>query len=125
IFFMDEALLAKTLVDTASVAYVPMMANGYRDDFKSIFNTINIDYADAHSQWVKNDFAQDKVTMKDLKVDKVLVPDFRGMGMRDVLYLADSLNILVECHGLGKLKRQSIVAGSAYKPNDLIVMEFE
>lgn len=125
IFFMDEALLAKTLVDTASVAYVPMMANGYRDDFKNIFNTIDINYADAHSQWVKNDFAQDKVTMKDLKVDKVLVPDFRGMGMRDVLYLADSLNILVECHGLGKLKRQSIVAGSAYKPNDLIVMEFE
>jgi len=50
---------------------------------------------------------------KDRKVNRGLVPDVRGMGARDAVYLLESLGLRVRVSGVGKVAEQSLEPGQA------------
>jgi len=50
---------------------------------------------------------------KDKKVNRGLVPDVRGMGARDAVYLLESLGLRVRVSGVGKVAEQSLEPGQA------------
>ena len=47
-----------------------------------------------------------------LIIIKSEVPDVRGMGARDAVYVLESLGLLVELEGEGQVRRQSINPGA-------------
>jgi len=49
------------------------------------------------------------------EVNKHIVPDVTGMGAKDAVYLLESRHIRTRLRGRGKVKSQSIHAGSAVK----------
>ena len=53
-----------------------------------------------------------QVNLVPRTVSSSLVPDVTGMGLRDAVYLLENLGYLVEFSGVGKVKRQSIRAGT-------------
>lgn len=124
IFFMDNDLRNSMPEDTASVAYVPRVSNGYTNDYKSIVESINLNGDFSSTDWSVNEVNKNTLVSKPITYKEGIMPNFVGMGMRDVTYLADSLHIRVHCTGFGRLNRQSIHAGTPYKPDDLVVLEF-
>lgn len=124
IFFMDNDLRNSMPEDTSSVVYVPSVSNGFTKDYKSILQAINLKGDISITDWSVNEVNKNTLVSKPTKYKEGIMPNFVGMGMRDVAYLADSLHIRIHCTGYGRLCRQSIHAGTPYKPEDLVVLEF-
>ncbi len=126
IYFMDYELRNQMAADTTSIMKMPPMTNGSAYDFASIFKDLSIPVEKkAASVWVKTNITENKILESAMSFSRGLVPNFERMGMRDALFLADSLNVKVKCVGAGRITRQSVKAGTPYAPNDVIVLNFE
>jgi cell division protein FtsI (penicillin-binding protein 3) len=58
-------------------------------------------------------------------VGKNNMPDVKGMGLKDALYLLESLNVKVNIRGRGKVKTQSIEPGAALPKNQVVTIELK
>ncbi|MBQ9137492.1 MAG: PASTA domain-containing protein [Alistipes sp.] len=65
------------------------------------------------------------ITIKSTTADRRLVPDVRGMGLSDALYLLESRGMKVTFSGSGKVVQQSIEAGKSFKQGDKIRIRLE
>ena len=72
----------------------------------------NFDTTQERELWGQAEQTPDAVTLqqRDLKPDQV--PSVIGMGAKDAVYLLESQGLKVRVNGVGKVKRQSIAAGS-------------
>jgi cell division protein FtsI (penicillin-binding protein 3) len=55
-------------------------------------------------------------------VPRTVMPDLRGMGLKDALYLLESRDIRVVPSGCGKVSGQSIAAGAALQKNETVTI---
>jgi cell division protein FtsI (penicillin-binding protein 3) len=51
------------------------------------------------------------------------MPDLRGMGLKDAVYLLESMNLKVSAKGKGKIKQQSIDPGAGISKNQKVTLE--
>jgi cell division protein FtsI (penicillin-binding protein 3) len=66
--------------------------------------------------WGKTRLENDSIyTFHSRAINKEFVPDVRGMGAKDAVYLMQQCNLDVEISGYGTVKSQSIVAGTRIK----------
>lgn len=123
IYFMDYDLRNEMSSDTASRETMPSMTNGFASDYDVLYKNLSIPVLTKNSAtWVKTNTENKKVTKTALRFQKDVAPNFERMGMRDALFLADSLGIKVKCDGYGRICRQSLKPGSPYYPGDVIVL---
>ena len=61
------------------------------------------------------------------KVEKDLqngtMPDLRGMGIQDAIYLLETYGLIIESIGCGAVVQQSISKGEAFKKGAIIKLE--
>jgi cell division protein FtsI (penicillin-binding protein 3) len=108
---MHKAMNDTDSQELASLAGVNM-SRGYKDDFKQVFDYLNMDYHLDEGRWVKVQPNDQLLTVTKEKILKSKVPDVRGMGLRDAIYVLENLGMDVEVHGFGKVKKQTIRPGS-------------
>jgi len=70
----------------------------------------------AASEYVLNRLNIKGTPVTQAKVDKHYMPDVKGMGARDAVYLLESCGLKVRLSGRGKVKSQSLLAGKAITP---------
>jgi len=51
------------------------------------------------------------------------MPDLKGLGLKDALFLVESMKLKVQVKGKGKVVSQSVVAGTAIKKDNTVVLE--
>ena len=91
----------------------PVIRAGEFEDLSMICNEIGIsNHQEEGSEWVKAKINNNSIDWKKLDTRKSIVPDVRGMGIRDALYVLENLGLQVSVHGLGKVKRQTILPGT-------------
>ncbi len=78
-------------------------------------NTWNGSYAEGSPIWGKATRDHSKVVLSQAKTNRNTVPDVTGMGARDAVYLLESIGVKTKLRGRGKVKSQSIYAGTAFK----------
>lgn len=112
--------------DTAAVAsfVFPASKNGDAKALSSVYRSLGIpnNIDDAH-QWLTTSTASDSVRVHNKKMHAALVPDVKGMGLQDALFLLENRGMKVRVIGVGKVKRQSLNPGSAVKSNPYITIE--
>ncbi|HMR44874.1 MAG TPA: PASTA domain-containing protein, partial [Saprospiraceae bacterium] len=54
----------------------------------------------------------DSLKMKPRIINEKTIPAVTGMGLRDAVYLLENLGLNVEISGVGRVVRQSILAGT-------------
>lgn len=106
----------------------PVFKNGYWDDVKRILKEFDMDYevtgGDRPSRWVKASNGDTlKVSAKHLSTDDSVVPDVRGMGLRDALYILESRGLEVGISGAGSVRSQSLAPGTRFKKGNYIQIE--
>ena len=98
---------------------------GSTDEIKNIFYTLKMPYADSsrNNKWsgVYRQNSQPVVKAKAEEMKKV--PDVKGMGLKDALYLLESRDLKVIPRGSGKVKQQSIPAGTLVTKNQKLILE--
>ena len=98
---------------------------GNTTDIKNVFKTLNVDYQDSASQgdW-SNVFASNyQPVVKASMIRKQVMPNVKGMGLKDALYLLESLGVKVFVKGRGKVSNQSIAPGSNVAKGTNVVLE--
>ena len=96
-----------------AAANLPKRRIGYKKDFEKVFEYVGIEYKNkSKSNWVAVDPFDNKMLIDKKSIIKSEVPDVRGMGARDAVYVLESLGLLVELEGEGQVRRQSIKPGA-------------
>ncbi len=98
---------------------------GNNADIKNVFKTLNIGYRDSATQgdW-SNVFAVDyQPVIKTNVIRKQVMPNVKGMGLKDALYLLENMGVKVSVKGKGKVANQSVGAGSAVSKGMTVVLE--
>lgn len=96
---------------------LPVCKNGLKDDFLTIFDELDCDVegkSDVRkSDWVVTASNEgESVVLKPRKVSGSRVPNVKGMGLRDALYLLENAGLVVGVSGSGMVQSQSVTPGS-------------
>ncbi len=82
-------------------------------------------YATGNPIWGKATRGKDEVGLLRQATGSGVVPDVRGMGARDAVYLLESRGLRVRLSGRGKVRSQSCPAGSPVRRGQECVLELE
>lgn len=117
----------KNAIDTSSVVIPPVKA-GQMVEAKRVLDELRIQ---AHAQFKAKSneevwgecFTEPKAVVLETKeIAGNLVPDVRGMGAKDAVYLLESKGLNVKLSGVGKVRSQSIAQGEAIKKGQTITI---
>jgi cell division protein FtsI (penicillin-binding protein 3) len=101
---------AGNVKDSSSYYYA-----GFSNDIKNIYKTLNVSYRDSvrQSDWSSVYDNNYRPVMKGALINRKQMPNVRGMGLKDALYLLENMGVKVQVAGKGKIISQSIVAGTS------------
>ncbi|MCK7559602.1 transpeptidase family protein [Chitinophaga sedimenti] len=102
-----------------------VMKNGKGSEWRSIVNTLGLPFDGAltSSNWVNADITKNKIDFNPVAQPRGVVPNVKGMGLKDALYLLENAGLRVVVKGAGKVATQSINGGTAINREQTIVIE--
>ncbi len=102
----------------------PEAGNGYREDINDVLKELDVRYKrTAKTDWVATRESGDTVSLVGIKVVEGLVPDVRGMSLRDAIYLLENSGYRVKFSGKGKVQRQSPEHGARYFEGQVVSLD--
>jgi cell division protein FtsI (penicillin-binding protein 3) len=106
--------------DPNKFAYLPMKGNP--SDYKIIAKEFGVPVARfVSSEIVDLKTTEDGLFFKEKLLPDNLVPDVRGMGLRDAVYILENRGLKTIAKGYGKVLRQSITPGTKIKGQSIIL----
>ncbi len=90
--------------------------SGYKTDYTKLLEFIGLDYNNqSKSNWVDMNGEHSDLAIKAKKISTKKVPNLIGMGLRDAVYVLESLGLKVEQQGMGRVYMQSIKPGTTIR----------
>ncbi len=109
--------------DKITVA-APDVGNGYRDDINEVLKNLDVRYMKtADDDWVATRESGDTVRLTGVNLQKGLVPDVRGMSLRDAVYILENSGLRVMYNGKGRVLRQSPEHGARYSVGSVVSLD--
>ena len=92
---------------------VPVIKNGNWKNNKTVLTKLKLPVGDNidDSEWVKIKLDSIKYQPEALALNSSIIPDVRGMGARDAVYLLEKSGLRVNLNGSGKVVSQSFNPG--------------
>jgi cell division protein FtsI (penicillin-binding protein 3) len=102
----------------------PEAGNGYKDDINHVLRKFDVKHKrNVDSEWVVTREKGDTVSLVGVNITFGLVPDVRGMSLRDAIYLLENAGYRVRYSGKGKVLRQSPEHGARYFEGQVVSLE--
>jgi cell division protein FtsI (penicillin-binding protein 3) len=102
----------------------PDAGNGYRADINEVLKNLDVRYRrTADDDWVATRESGDTVSLAGVKIEPGLVPDVRGMSLRDAIYLLENSGLRIKYSGKGRVLRQSPEHGARYNDETVVSLE--
>jgi len=114
--------------DSASFYYA-----GATHDIKEVARTIGLSYQDSagKNEWARLYASNERLVSNEHPVlnkeniSRGIMPDVKGMGLKDALYLLEGMDLRVAATGRGKVKVQSIQPGAALSKHETILIQLD
>lgn len=105
--------------------HLPTAKNGARSELVELYNILEVPFIQTNEEgdWVRVTTESDKVKLTTRTFQDQAIPDVRGMGLRDALYLLENAGVKVSYEGTGTVRKQSIPAGTPLTPKSTIRIE--
>ncbi len=102
----------------------PGYVAGRKKDIAKILNELNIlnGWSFYKSEWVEANREDDGVALKSRELKPGTIPNVKGMGVTDAVYLLEKSGLRVSLRGFGKVKSQSLRAGDPMRRGQNIVI---
>jgi len=105
---------------------VPEIGGGDRDDVVKVVREFNLAHNKIPSDgWVTSRRDNDTVKLRSFAIEEGIVPDMRGMMLRDAVYLLENSGWYVKYTGVGRVVRQSPAFGSKLKGGATVLIELD
>jgi cell division protein FtsI (penicillin-binding protein 3) len=127
IFSVDMELhkpsLVAALLDDGKFPVIPA---GFHDDLNLVCDKLKIkSSSNQQEDWVRAKIENNEVTFIPQPLNQEMVPDVRGMLLRDALFLLENAGHVVEFKGTGRVTRQSQTPGTKIIKGSRISIELE
>lgn len=110
--------------DNKTAINVPEAGNGYGNDINNALGKLDIRVKKkSGDEWVKTIENGDTISFSGVNITKGLVPDVRGMSLRDAMYLLENSGYRVRYNGKGKVIGQSPEHGAKYFEGQIVSLE--
>ncbi len=111
--------------ETTSEVKIPYTKNSYKDELKYALTDlgINVKDEDVVSDWVITTKLDSCVKLSNRNIAENLMPNVKGMGVKDAVFILENLGLSVELQGRGTILNQSVASGSRISKGDLVVLE--
>jgi cell division protein FtsI (penicillin-binding protein 3) len=119
-FYKDYRIAGKEeKIETA-----PEAGNGFRDDINEVLGDLDVRYKrTSREDWVKTRENGDTIRLEGVDLKKGLVPDVRGMSLRDAIYLLENSGLKVRYNGRGRVLRQSPEHGARVYEGSVVSLD--
>ncbi len=108
----------------AQTGVFPYIKAGKRDELTMICNQLGIsNHSKTEAEWVTTDVINDAVYWEENKIKYEVVPDVRGMTLRDAIYVLENLGLEVEVEGRGRVSTQSLTPGGKISTGSTIKLQ--
>jgi cell division protein FtsI (penicillin-binding protein 3) len=96
-------------------------------DMREVVRELHIPCQDSarSSDWGRLYASNNQPVLQEKMVSKRNMPDLKGMGLKDALYILEDMNLKVAVRGMGKVKSQSVMPGAGIIKNQTITLELE
>jgi len=102
----------------------PEAGNGFRDDINEVLGDLDVRYRKtSREDWVKTRENGDTIRLEGMDLKKGLVPDVRGMSLRDAIYLLENSGLKVRFNGRGRVLRQSPEHGARVYEGSVVSLD--
>jgi cell division protein FtsI (penicillin-binding protein 3) len=105
-------------VDTVVYASSSAMDSGYfnymglKQEVVELSKQLQLKYNDdSHSKWVSMSVNKGVAHISEKEFNNNTMPQLKGLGLKDVLYLCENMGLQLTIKGVGKVAQQSISAG--------------
>lgn len=103
---------------------IPICKSGVQDDIITVLNKLNINSRRADNYTLVHAVSSEKqVVMKPLTDEENIMPDLRGMGLKDAIYILEKRGIQVRIKGKGMVRQQSVIPGSTLSGIAEVILE--
>jgi cell division protein FtsI (penicillin-binding protein 3) len=112
----QPSLDSQMVVSAPRSNIIPSTSLGYASDYKGIFDFLKVPYkSNSDNNWVFVDPNENKMMLEHKSIKKGKVPDVRGMGGRDAIFVLENLGLAVAVQGKGKVTKMSLNPGTPIK----------
>ncbi len=112
--------------DSINGVFPPPVKGGYQQDIARLFSLSKSPFRATTGDWLTNQ--TDTVTQTNLlplQTASCVIPNVKGMGARDALFLLEKLGFKVKLNGCGLVKSQSLPAGAKVSYGSLVQLDLE
>jgi cell division protein FtsI (penicillin-binding protein 3) len=98
---------------------------GSAKDIRQVMQALGMSYQDSTSkttQWGRLYASNYQPVLNKETLSGGSMPDVKGMGLKDALYLLENMHVQVLASGRGKVRSQSIIPGTMLKKNETITI---
>ncbi|HTD92328.1 MAG TPA: PASTA domain-containing protein [Chitinophagaceae bacterium] len=98
---------------------------GNANDIKNVYKTLGVNYTDSSMQdeWGTSYAVNYQPVIRTSPLRKQVMPNVRGMGLKDAIFILESMGVKVAVKGRGKITSQSIPPGVALTRGAAVVLE--
>jgi len=102
----------------------PEAGNGYKPDINKVLSELRVrNRQDVDSDWIATRESGDTVRFIGVDHRQGLVPDVRGMSLRDAIFLIENSGLRVRYSGKGKVLRQSPEHGARVSQGTIVTLD--
>jgi cell division protein FtsI (penicillin-binding protein 3) len=102
----------------------PEAGNGFRSDINEVLGDLKVRYRrTSKDEWVATRESGDTIRLVGVDLKQGLVPDVRGMSLRDAIYLLENSGLRVRYSGKGRVLRQSPVHGAKVYEGSVVSLD--
>ena len=125
VYATDPSLHPATEGNFAANPHLPGAKDGAKVDLLTLYEHWGVPFAEVGEtgDWVRATTGADTVAVQRLPIPEAAVPDVRGLGLRDALYLLENAGLRVSTNGIGTVRQQSIAPGTALRGSGTIHLE--
>ncbi len=111
---VNRELLAKTILPDTQMTMAGVRLAGWseKDELNEIIDALSLEtHVEGDGEWARL-ASGDEMEMEVRNIlDKNMIPELYGMGIRDAIYLLENRGVHVRYDGVGRVKGQSIQSG--------------
>jgi cell division protein FtsI (penicillin-binding protein 3) len=98
---------------------------GNANDIRNVYKTLDVSYSDSvqQNEWGKVYANNYQPVMKANTIRQQTMPNVKGMGLKDALYLLENMGIKVTVKGRGKIMTQSVEPGASLAKGITVMLE--
>ncbi|NDV68701.1 penicillin-binding protein [Dysgonomonas sp. 25] len=107
--------------------FLPKVKKGMYANTRIVLDELDQKYASAakSAEWIEAKSLEDKLQLEAVAYEENVMPDVKGMGARDALYLLENMNLKVKLAGAGKVAEQSIAPGTKIARGSLVTIQLK